>query len=371
MAYRPPAWVEVDTDAILHNVRALKGLTRPGTRFMAIVKADGYGHGALEAARAARAGGADRFGVATVDEALVLRSGGVTEPIHVLGEPPAEEVPLIVEHGLIPTVATPEFAAVLSRAAVRAERSVPFHLKLDTGMNRLGVRSDAAVEFATELIRLPGLVFEGVFTHFATADEPGDWEFEQQKSRFARSLEDLRTEGIRPLIPHAANSAAAILHPDTHLGMIRCGIATYGLLPCPSAVGKVDLRPAMSVKSRVSYVKRIGLGEGVSYGFTWHADGPTTIATISVGYADGVHRVLSNAMQVLIRGQRCRQVGRICMDQLMVVVPPQVDVAQGDEVVLVGSQGDERVSLDELAGLAGTISYELACGFALRMHRRY
>lgn len=368
MGYRRYAWVEVDLDAVGHNVRALKGLTPRGTRFMAVVKGDGYGHGAVDVANRALQAGADRLGVATVDEAVALREAGIAGPLQVLSEPPAEAAELLLRHDIITTVATREFAVALSRAAMLADKQAPYHLKVDTGMNRIGVRAEDAGDMAAWLRDMPGLVMEGAFTHFATADAPGDWEFTRQVQRFGSAIEDVRTEWARPPIVHAANSAATILHPETHHDMVRCGIAIYGLHPDRSTYGAVDLRPAMSVKARVSFVKRIGLGEGVSYGFTWHAGGPTTIATLPLGYADGVHRVLSNSMTVLIGGRRCRQVGRVCMDQLMVEVPDGT-VRQGDEAVLVGSQGSETIGMDELADLAGTINYELACGFALRLPR--
>lgn len=371
MTYRRPAWVEVDTGAIERNVRTLKALTPAGTLFMAVVKADGYGHGAAEAARAAIKGGADRLGVATLEEAEALRAAGVNAPLHLLAEPPAEAASLLIDFGVVATLATREFAAALSRAAAHAGKEAVYHLKIDTGMNRIGVCAEEAAEMAAWLRDMPGLVFEGAFTHFATADVPGDWEFGRQLDRFGAAIEAMRTEGSRPRIVHAANSAATILHPETHFDMVRCGIAIYGLEPAPSTRGLVPLEPAMSVKSRVSFVKRIGLGDGVSYGFTWHASGPTTIATLPVGYADGVHRVLSNTMSVLIGGRRCPQVGRVCMDQLMVEVPPGVQVRPGDEAVLVGSQGGESIAMDEVAERAGTINYEMACGFALRMRREH
>lgn len=364
------AWVEVDAGAIARNVRALKALTRPGTRFMAVVKADGYGHGALTAARAALAAGADRLGVATLAEAVALREGGITVPVQVFSEPPADAAGIFIEHGITATVTTVRFAGALSRAAARAGVPAVAHLKLDTGMNRIGFPAESAAEVATAVRALPGIELEGVMTHFATADAPGDWGFGRQMGRFGRALEDLRDSGIRPALVHAANSPATILHPETHLDMVRCGIAIYGLHPADATRGHVELEPAMSVKARVTLVKRIGLGEGVSYGFTWHASAPTTIATIPVGYADGVHRVLSDRMHVLIGGRRCAQVGRICMDQLMVEVPPGLAVAEGDEVVLVGRQGEEAITMDEVATLAGTINYEAACSFALRLERR-
>lgn len=369
MPYRRAAWAEVDLGAIARNVRALKALTPQGTRFMAVVKADGYGHGALEVARSALSAGADRLGVATLDEAIALREAGITAPLHILAEVPPEGSALVLEHGIIPTVASREAAVALSRAAMLAQREAVCHLKIDTGMNRIGVRAEDAAALASRIGDLPGISIEGAFTHFATADAPGDWEFDRQVTRFTSALETMRTEGVRPPVVHAANSAATIMHPETHHDMVRCGIALYGLPPSKAASGMVRLDPAMSIKARVSFVKRIGLGEGVSYGFTWHAGGPTTIATLPLGYADGIHRVLSNKMSVLIGGRRCVQVGRVCMDQIMVEVPQGLDVQVGDEAVIVGRQGSEIISMDDVAELAGTINYEMACGFALRLER--
>ncbi|MHB1341214.1 MAG: alanine racemase [Coriobacteriia bacterium] len=371
MEYRRYAWAEIDTAAIARNVRTLKALTPPGTRFMAVVKADGYGHGSLPAAKAALGAGAHRLGVATLEEAVVLREGGVSAPIHLLSEPPADGIDIVIENRLVPAVTTREFAVDLSRAALVAGATVPYHLKIDSGMNRIGVRAEDAFDVAAWLKGLPGVEMEGAFTHFATADVPGDWEFERQLEKFRSALGKMQTERVRPAMIHSANSAATILHPETHFDMVRCGIAIYGLHPADTTYGRIDLVPAMSVKSRVSYVKRIGLGDGVSYGFTYHAAAPTTIATVPMGYADGVHRVLSNTMEVLIGGRRCRQVGRICMDQFMVEIPEGLRVEAGDEVVLVGEQGGERLGMDGLAAAAQTINYELACGFALRLGRRY
>jgi len=370
VTYRRYAWVEVEAAAITRNVRTLKALTKPGTRFMAVVKADGYGHGALPAARAALTGGADRIGVATLEEAVSLRASGVTVPIHVLSEPPSTGVGLVIEQAIVPTVASREFAVELSRAAMLAGATVRYHLKVDSGMNRIGVRAEEAHDMVAWLRGLPGIEMEGVFTHFATADVPGDWEFERQVERFRKAIDKMSTEGVRPAIVHAANSAATILHPETHFDMVRCGIAIYGLHPAPSTYQAIDLQPAMAVKARVSFVKRIGLGDGVSYGLTYHAGAPTTIATVPAGYADGVHRAASNAMHVLVGGRRCQQVGRICMDQFMVEVPDSLDVSPGDEIVLVGSQGTEQILMDEPAAHAVTINYELACTFGLRMERR-
>jgi len=365
------AWTEIDLTAIQDNVRALGALTRPGTLFMAVVKADGYGHGALHVARAALAAGADRLGVATVNEAMALRDAGVTGPIQLLSEPPETTIRELLDYDLVPAVTTREFAVALGKQALLRDTEARYHLKLDTGMHRIGVRAEDAAEFARSLADFPGLALEGTFTHFATADVVGDWDVQRQLERFTRALEEMKTEGVNPGIVHAANSPATILYPDSHFDMVRCGIAIYGLHPSKSTYGVIELRAAMSVKARASLVKRIGMGDGVSYGLTWQAAAPTEIATLPLGYADGVHRAASNGMQVLVDGKRCRQVGRVCMDQLMIEVPRGARVARGDEVVLVGSQGSETISMDELSDAAGTINYETACGFGLRLERVY
>lgn len=369
MTDRRWAWAEIDLGAVADNVRALKQRTARGTLFMAVVKAGGYGHGAEAVARAALAAGADRLGVATVDEALELRAAGVDAPLHLLSEAPSAAAADVVGADLVTTVFTRDAAIALSQAASAAGAVARFHLKVDTGMNRIGVRAEDAPDFVESLRGLPGIDMEGLFTHFATADVPGDWGFQRQVERFDAMLAEMRARGIRTGIVHAANSAATILHPEVHHGMVRCGIAVYGLQPAESTAGAASLRPAMSVKARVSLVKRIPMGEGVSYGFTFHAPAPTTIATLPLGYADGVMRVLSDRMRVLIGGRECRQVGRICMDQLMVEVPRGLEVTAGDEAVIVGRQGALEVTADEQATLAGTINYEIACGYGMRLER--
>lgn len=365
------AWIEVDLSAIAHNVRTLKARTAQGTKFMAVVKADGYGHGAVEVARAALSAGADRLGVATVDEAVELRLSGISAAVQLLSEPPESSIPTLLEHGIIPAVTTREFAVALGKLASMRGETARYHLKIDSGMSRIGIRAEEAAEFAAGLADFPGLELEGTFTHFATADVPGDWEVARQIERFSAAIEEMRTEGIDPGIVHAANSPATILYPKAHFNMVRCGIAIYGLHPAGSTKGEVDLRPAMSVKARAVLVKRIAMGEGVSYGLTWHAASPSTIATLPLGYADGVHRVLSNKMQALVGGQRVDQVGRICMDQLMIEIPRGLTMARGDEAVLVGQQGSGYLSMDEMADVAGTINYELACAFGSRLERVY
>lgn len=365
------AWAEIDLSAVARNVRTLKGRVASGTQLMAVVKADGYGHGALEVASAALRAGADRIGVATVDEAVALRDGGITAPLHLLAEPPTTAARTVVSHRLIPALYTRSFAEALSHAAAAAQAPATFDLKIDSGMNRIGVRAEEAADFVESLAGLPWLVMEGTFTHFATADVPGDWEFERQLERFELAVDELRRRGIDPGTVHAANSPATILHPETHFDMVRCGLAIYGLQPAASTRGAIDLMPAMSVKARVTRVARLGMGDGVSYGFTWHAAAPTTVATLPIGYADGVRRCLSNCLRVLIGGVECRQVGRVCMDQLMVEIPRGLDVSWGDEAVLVGRQGDLELSMDEQADALDTINYEVACGYGARLERIY
>jgi alanine racemase len=365
------AWVEVETGAITKNVAALKALTKPGTRFMAVVKADGYGHGAVRVARAAMAGGADCLGVATVEEAVELREAGISAPVQLLSEPPESAIPQLLDARVVPTVATREFAVQLGKQAAARGTEARYHLKIDTGMNRIGVRAEDAAGFARNLADFPGLILEGTFTHFATADVAGDWEVGRQVERFESALAEMRTEGVNPGILHAANSPATILYPETHYDMVRCGIAIYGLQPSTDTERVIGLAPAMSVKAKTTFVKRIGMGESVSYGHTWTATAPTTIATLPLGYADGVHRVLSGEMDVLVGATRCHQVGRVCMDQLMVEVPRGLEIARGSEAVIVGAQGSERIRMEALAAKAGTINYELACGFGLRLERVY
>jgi len=365
------AWAEIDTAAISKNVANLKALTHPGTRFMAVVKADGYGHGAVRVARAALSGGADCLGVATVAEGVELREAGISAPVQLLSEPPEASIPTLLERDIVSTVTTREFAVALGKWAAARGTEAPYHLKIDSGMNRIGVRAEDAAAFSRNLADFPGLRLEGTFTHLATADVAGDWEVTRQLQRFEAALSEMRTEGVNAGIVHAANSPATVLYPEAHYDMVRCGIAIYGLHPSQATERVIGLAPAMSVKTRATLVKRIGMGESVSYGFTWTASAPTVVATLPLGYADGVHRVLSGRMEVLLGGKRCQQIGRVCMDQLMVEVPRDVSAMRGDEAVIVGAQGADRIRMETLAEKAGTINYELACAFGMRLERLY
>lgn len=369
MTDRRWAWVEIDLSAIRDNVVALRGLIPDSTMFMAVVKADAYGHGAVQVARAALEAGADRLGVATVDEGCALRAAGIDAPIHLLSEPPATMADEIVAQGLTPTATSTSFVDALSAAAVRARRVVDCHLKIDTGMHRIGVAPEDAAHLATLIEATPGVRLEGVFTHFACADTPSHPSVRTQLDRFRGAIDQIRAAGVDTGIVHAANSPATVLLPEAHFDMVRVGIALYGLEPCADAARHVALRPAMSVKARATAVRGVMTGEGVSYGHTWIAEAPACVITLPLGYADGVHRVASGKMDVLVRGRRCRQVGRVCMDQFMVALPDEGPVSVGEECVLIGRQGDQAVSAEEMAELTGTINYEVACALGMRLER--
>lgn len=370
------AWVEIDREAIRHNLLAIRKRIGPGIKIMAIVKADGYGHGAIESAHIALANGAEFLGVADVDEGVELRRANITAPILILTEPPQESIPVILRYDLIPTVTTMEYALALGEKADAAGRAAPYHLKIDTGMNRIGVHYSDAADFLRTISFHRGLDLQGVFTHFATADESDSYEFRLQLEHFNRSLDEIRYMGINPGLVHAANSAAAIRYKHAHFNMVRIGLAMYGMHPSEITRDLIDLRPAMSVRTRVTFVKSVPVGEGVSYSYTYRSPGSVLIATIPIGYGDGLPRALTNRMQVLVKGRLCPQVGNICMDMTMFEVDqrssqlkPRLSVEVGDEVLVIGRAGDIELSLDSMAEALGTINYELACRFGLRLQR--
>lgn len=312
------AWVEIDLEAIRKNVRAFRSFLRPPCKLMAVVKANAYGHGAVPTALAARAAGADAFGVATVDEAIELRQSGIDDPILILAQPPVDAIDALIEYKVMPSVYDLEFVALLGQAADRAGTEARYHLALDTGMTRIGVAWDAAVEFMEVADRLSGVRLDGTFTHFATAERPSDWDFALQLRRFRTALDAMRSAGFSPGVAHCANTAAIVLHPEAHMSMVRLGVGMFGMHPGEATRDKIDLVPAMSVKARATRVIMPPVGEGVGYGMTYRVARPSIqIATLPLGYADGLSRGLSNKMEVLYGGQRWRQVGNICMDQCM------------------------------------------------------
>lgn len=339
---------------------------------VAVVKADAYGHGAIEVARTVLDAGAASLAVALVEEGRELRNSGITAPIHVLAEPPPAAAGQVVELDLIQTICTREMARALDQAAGSAGRRATVHLKVDTGMHRIGVSIEDAVAMAKVIDAAVNLDLEGTFTHLATADEATGEFAEVQLERFAAALAAIRDSGVDPGVTHAANSAALISRPAARLDLARAGIAIYGLRPAsdfelPSGL---ELTPAMALKARISQVREIDADEGVSYGLTYRAPAPTRIGTIPIGYADGYPRGLSNLAEVLVRGVRCRVVGTVTMDQTLVDLGG-IEAEVGDEVVLLGSQSDGAVTADELAGYLGTISYEIVSRIGPRVPRVY
>jgi alanine racemase len=372
------AWAEIDLGAIKHNMQALKRQVGLHVQIMAVVKADGYGHGAVKVAQTALANGASMLGVSNVAEGVVLREAGISAPILILAEPPQATIPLLLFHSLIPTVFTVGFALAYGEFADLHGRTAPYHLKINTGMNRIGIRYNEVGEFLHAVGFHRALELQGVFTHFATADEADQFEFNKQMDRFTQALEALHQTGNDPKIIHAANSAAAIRYKKSYFNMVRIGIALYGLHPSEVTKGYMNLEPAMSIHARITATKTVPVGEGVSYGYTYRSPGSVLIATIPLGYADGLPRELSNHLEVLARGKRFPQVGNVCMDMCMFEVnqrsslmTPKAEVAVGDEVVLVGKQDNEQITLDDLAKRLGTINYELACRFGMRLEKVY
>ena len=372
------AWLEIDLNAIRHNASAVKKMIGSGRHMMAVVKADAYGHGAVRVAKTALNSGADYLGVATVDEGIKLREGLVNAPILMLAEPPASAIPLLLAYKIMPAVYSPEFAIKYAEAADSMGLRAPYHLAINTGMNRIGVRWDEVVNFMHQIGFHRALELEGVFTHFATADCPETLDFHIQAKRYIEAVEALRAAGINPGIVHCANSAAAIRYPDVRFDMVRLGIGLYGYQPCPETTPLIELRPAMSVHARITDTRLVPMSEGVSYGLNYRSPGSVKICTVPVGYGDGLRRGLSSRTDFLVDGVRCRQVGNICMDQCMFEVDlrsygtkSRLDPQVGDEVIIVGAQGDLEVTIDEMAAKLNTIQHEIAIGFAQRMPRLY
>ncbi|MEG0503578.1 MAG: alanine racemase [Raoultibacter sp.] len=372
------AWIEVDLSAIRHNMTIARQAVGRGKRIMAVVKADAYGHGAVKVAKTALNSGADYLGVATVDEAIELREALVNAPILLLAQPPITAIPLLIAYKIMPTIYTPDFAIQYGEAADSFGVRAPFHLKVNTGMNRIGVRYDSVVDFMTQISFHRALDLVGTFTHFATADSAETLDFQIQMKRFFEAINALRASGINPGIVHAANSAATLRYSDVHLDMVRFGVALYGLHPSQETARLADLHPALSVHARITEVKTVPMSEGVSYGMTYRSPGSVKICTLPLGYADGYRRGLSNRIDVICGGQRCRQVGNICMDQAMFEVDLRVygnkrrlDPQIGDEVIVAGRQGDAEVTVDDMANILGTINYEIVTGFSSRLPRVY
>ncbi len=364
---------EIDLDAVAHNFDVMHSHLRPGTKMCAVVKADCYGHGAVPIARMVQSydyiwG----YACATPEEAMTLRRAGITKPIILLGYAFEESYEDMIDYDIRACVFEKESAEALSRMAETLNHTATVHIALDTGMSRIGFAdTDESVETICEIARLPHIKIEGIFTHFARADEPSLTPAIVQHQRYDAFIKKLEDAGVHIPIRHVSNSAALMRYPEANEDMVRAGITIYGLLPSEEVRDEMtELKPVMRMVSHVSFVKELAAGCAVSYGGTYVTKGPTKVATIPVGYADGYPRTLSNKGDVLIHGKRVPIIGRICMDQFMVDVTG-MDVKQGDEVVLLGEQGDERISAEELGEKSGRFNYELVCDISKRVPRSY
>lgn len=374
------AWVEVNLNSIRKNTRSFKALLSRGTQLMCAVKADAYGHGAVECSKAMLTSGADQLAVATVNEGVELRKAGISAPILLLNEAPLKSVDVLLEYDIMPSIYSADFALAYGERAVAVNKIGRYHLALDTGMSRIGVFPEDVLEFRRMIDFHRGLECAGTFTHFATADLIGDWDFKQQSRRFQESVSVLQDAGYECGLIHCDNTPATVLHPELHFDMVRVGIGLYGLQPAQTTAPRISLEPAMSVRARVMRVAMPAVGEGVGYGLSYRISKPSIqIATVPIGYADGLARVLSNNMDVLVHGERARQVGRICMDQFMFAVDmsgrsilrPATPVEVGDIVTILGRDGDQEITADEMAERRNTINYEVVCNFSQRLERIY
>ena len=373
----PTTWVEVDLSAIRSNAQAIKAYAQ-GKSLIAVIKADAYGHGVIPVAEALREEAA-MYAVATVAEAVELRTAGVKKPVLVLFNAFPDQVGAIIDYELTPSVYEPILCNALSRGAQAKGVSVKVHLDVDTGMNRGGIRFTEAVDFLKWLTSLEGIEIEGIFTHFATADEADKSHVHLQLERFKSVLSSLTEINLRLPIVHAANSAAALTLPDAHFDAVRVGLSLYGIFPSPDVreASSMSLQPALSWKARIISLRQSTRGEGVSYGRTYIVEEPTWLATLPIGHADGYPRALSNHGEALIGGAKCQQVGLVCMDGTVFRIPPptgeQVDLPThiGDEAVLIGRQGNLEITVDQVAEKAGTISYEILTGIGKRISRIY
>ncbi|MBI3606787.1 MAG: alanine racemase [Nitrospirae bacterium] len=373
-----PTTAAIDLAALRHNLFQVRRLA--GSRdVIAVVKADAYGHGAVAISRALTAEGVTRFGVALVEEARALREAGIRGELLVLGGFTADQASEMIDLGLTATVFHLAHAAALSEAARRAGRVVPVHAKIDTGMGRLGFQVDEAPEAIANLARLAGLRLDGVMTHFADADLADPAFAREQMARFDRVIAVLAARGIAVGLRHAANSAAVMaVSRDGVAGLeaalydaVRPGIMLYGCRPGPSVGPAVDLRPVLSLTTRIGLLKRVPSGTPISYGRTFVTRRPSLIAILPIGYADGYPRALSNVGAVVVRGRRAPVTGRVCMDLTMADVTDVPGVSEGDDVAVIGTQGDTSISAEDAAAAAGTIAYELLCGIGPRVPRRY
>lgn len=370
-----PTRVEIDLNAIAHNIQAVRRKVGGGVKIMAVVKADGYGHGATEVANVALQSGADCLGVAIPEEGIELRSSGIRAPILILGLAPPHEVREVIKHDLSQTVSTTELAEALSAEAQKLGKVAKMHVKIDTGMSRIGVPPENAVNFAKQISQLKAIAIEGIFTHFSVSDSIDDSKdktfTESQIGKFKQVIARLEENGIQIPIKHAANSAGVLNFPSSYFDMVRPGIMVYGLYYSREVAVAENLQPAMSFRTAIIHLKTVIPETSISYGRTFITEKESIIATLPVGYADGYNRLLSNKGEVLVRGRRAPIVGRVCMDMTMIDVSHVPGVKIGDEVVLFGKQGNAEIPMDEIADKTNTIVNEVACSIGKRVPRVY
>jgi alanine racemase len=367
---RQRAWVEIDQAALIHNVQQFKAYLKPRTELIAVVKADAYGHGALRVAQTALQAGAQGLAIATLGEGIELREAGITAPILLLGATNTpEEIKALAHWQLQPTLASLAQAQIFAQTLAQLGQSLPVHLKLDTGMSRLGVPWQQALTFVEQVHQAPQLRVASIYSHLATADDPDPTQMQRQKQYFERAIAQLRQAHYHPPKLHLANSAGVLNGPEWHYDLVRVGLGLYGLYPAPHLQPVLDLKPVLSVRAKITQVKTIPAGTGVSYGHHFVSDRPMQIAVLGIGYADGVPRNLSNRLSVLLRGQAVPQIGAITMDQMMLDVSNFPDLQPGEVVTLIGQDGQQSISADDWAQTLGTISWEILCSFKHRLPR--
>lgn len=363
---------DINLDAIYENVVNAKALTRPGTKLMAIIKADAYGHGAVMVAHTLE-DVADAYGVAILEEAIELRQAGINKPILILGYTPAPLYTAMIKYDIATAVFEYEMAKRISDTAEKLGKKAKVHIKLDTGMSRIGFKpDDESLDIIKAIAKLPGIEIEGCFTHFATMDEKDKTKAMKQFDRYMDFANRIEDSGIKIPVKHVSNSAGIIEKQEVNLDMVRDGICVYGMYPSNDVEkNRLRLTPAMEIKAYVSFVKKLDAGTEIGYGGTYITTKETIVATVPVGYADGYPRTLSNKGRVLIKGKSFPIIGRICMDQFMVDVTEQPDIKQGDEVTLVGRNGDEYISIEEVADMSYSFNYEFVCDIGKRIPRVY
>lgn len=363
----------IDLDAVCHNINEVKRVIGPGVKVMPVIKADGYGHGAVPIAKELNKIGVDAFAVAILEEGITLRNHGIKQPIVILGYTSEYQYSSLIQYEIEPTVFCYEMAESLSKIASTLGKDAKVHIKLDTGMNRIGFKpTKESLEIVKKIARLPNIRIEGIFTHFACADEADKTSARKQKAKYDQFISWLLEEGIDIPVKHVSNSACIIDMENWRMDMVRSGIITYGLYPSEEVAKDVlDLKPAMKLKTHIVHIKEVEAGEGISYNHTFITERKTKIATIPVGYADGYPRALSSKGRVLIRGQYAPIIGRICMDQFMVDVTDIEGVSVMDDVTLIGADGNNEIFVEEIADISRTINYEIVCGISKRVPRVY